>query len=94
MNDNMPDIENVTDAVSDEYKKTKKLYTKLISDLKKARFRSDISMGFSMPGKDRCGFERSCDTSAVKAGLMIAAAAVLLFAIVVFHLKMMFGKKK
>ena len=94
MNNDMPDIENVTDAVSDEYKKTKKLYSHLISDLKKARFRSDISMGFTMPGKENCGFESSCDTSAVKAGIVMIAAALLLFAIVVFHVNMLCGKNK
>ena len=94
MNSEMPDIENVTDAVTDEYKKTKKLYSRLISDLKKARFKSDISMGFSMPGKNKFGFESSVDTSAVKAALIMTAAAVLLLMIIVFHIKMLCGKKQ
>ena len=84
MNKNVPDIENVTDADSDEYGKLKRL----ISDFKKGKFRSDISMGFSIPGQKEHMLECSTSAPAVKAALIIAAVAVSLIALAVFHCKM------
>ncbi|MBQ7500732.1 MAG: hypothetical protein IJT91_07535 [Clostridia bacterium] len=90
MNNNIPDPENITDAVSGEYRKTKRLF----SDFKKGRVRTDFSVDFSMPGIKRKTLECSSDMSAVKALIILIAAAALLLALIVCHMKVFLRGRK
>ena len=90
MNKNIPDVENVTDAVSDEYKKTKRL----LRDLKNATCSSDITMGFSMPGEKKREFTCSSSIPAIKAAVILTLITVSIIAVIAFHIKMICGKMK